>query len=173
MIEEVFDNIERSALSRPPHASARRQPRALLANRLFWARPHAVPVPSPVRLLHEAVPRPDFADAWRLPLPPGMSRDPRDWRNVLPFPVRGTADREPMVGKDASHLDFRSSIVIEDDAVALAAAVRLHNTRGRLYVAVAGLAHPYMTRLVLRRAHRRLALSTRAAGERNAGAPRP
>ncbi|MFE1875768.1 DUF2867 domain-containing protein [Streptomyces sp. NPDC059496] len=171
MIEEVFDNIERGALGRPPHAPTRRRPRALLVNWLFWARPRAVPVPSHARLLHEDVPRPDFADAWCLPMPPGMSRDPGDWRHVLPFPVRGTADRELMTGKDASHLEFRSSIVIEDDTVTLATAVRLHNTRGRLYFAVAGLAHPYMARLMLRRAHRRLAFIARPAGERNAGAP--
>ncbi|MFE2878467.1 DUF2867 domain-containing protein [Streptomyces roseus] len=170
MIEEVFDNIERAALGRPTRPSTRRPPRALLVNRLFWGRPRAVPVPSRARLLHKAVPRPDFADAWRLPLPPGMSRDPQDWRNTLPFPVRGTADRELMVGKDASHLDFRSSVVIEDDSVTLATAVRLHNARGRLYFAVARLAHPYMARRMLRRTHRRLAFAARPAGERNAGA---
>ncbi|MFB7054874.1 DUF2867 domain-containing protein [Streptomyces vinaceus] len=172
MIEEVFDNVERAALGRPPLVPTRRPPRALLVNRLFWARPRAVPVPSAARLLHEAVPRPDFADAWRMPLPPGMPRDPREWRQVLPFPVRGVADHELMVGKDAAHLDFRSSIVIEDDTVTLATAVRLNNMRGRLYFAVAGVAHPYMVRLMLRRAHRRLAFTARPAGERNAGASR-
>ncbi|MCA6091887.1 DUF2867 domain-containing protein [Streptomyces sp. SCA3-4] len=167
MVEEAFDNAERAALGTLPHPPVRRSPRALLVNRLFWARPAAVPVPADARLLHDAVERSDFADAWRMPLNPGMDRDPRAWRHVLPFPVHGTADRELLVGKDASHLDFRSSVLVDDDAVTLATAVRIHNTRGRLYFAVVRRVHPHMARLMLWRAHRRVAFATRPAGERN------
>ncbi|MCX5232747.1 DUF2867 domain-containing protein [Streptomyces sp. NBC_00233] len=167
MIEEIFDNAERAALGALPHPATRRTARALLVNRLFWARPTAAPVPAEARLLHEALPQPDFTDAWRLPLSPGMNRDPRAWRHVLPFPVRGSGDRELLVGKDAGHLDFRSSVLVDEDSVTLATAVRLHNAAGRLYFAPVRLVHPFLVRRMLRRAHRRLAFATRPAGVRN------
>ncbi|MET8629048.1 DUF2867 domain-containing protein [Kitasatospora sp. NPDC004669] len=166
MVEEIFDNVERAAVGTLPHPPAHRSPRALLVNRLFWARPAAVPVPADARLLHDAVERPDFTDAWRMPLSPGMDRDPQAWRHVLPLPEHGATDRELLVGKDASHLDFRSSVLVDDDSVTLATAVRLHNTRGRLYFAVVRRVHPYMARLMLWRAHRRVAFATRPAGDR-------
>ncbi|MFE9555138.1 DUF2867 domain-containing protein [Streptomyces sp. NPDC006703] len=115
--------------------------------------------------------RPDFTDAWRMPLEPGMDRDPHAWRHVLPFPVHGAADRELMLGKNASHLDFRSSVLVDDASVTLATAVRLHNTRGRLYFALARRVHPYLTRRMLRRAHRRVAFTAPPAGQRNTPAP--
>jgi len=167
MVEEILDNAERAAagsLSRPP---ARRKSRALLLNRLFWARPDAVPVPAGARLLHEAVPAPDFADAWRMPLAAGMPRDPKAWRQVLPATVRGAAERELMLGEDASHLDYRASVLVDDASVTLVSAVRLHNTRGRLYFSVVRHLHPFMARLMLWRAHRRIAFATPPAGERN------
>ncbi|MGW4158968.1 DUF2867 domain-containing protein [Streptomyces sp. NPDC004788] len=172
MVEEIFDNAERAALGVLPHPPARRSPRALLVNRLFWTRPRAVPVPGPdtARLLHGAAPRPDFTDAWRMPLGPGMDRDPHAWRHVLPFPVQGAGDRELMVGRDASHLDFRASVLVDEDSVTLATAVRIHNARGRLYFAVARRLHPYAARLMLWRAHRRVAYATPPAGMRNRAA---
>ncbi|MFG2668464.1 DUF2867 domain-containing protein [Streptomyces sp. NPDC048387] len=171
MVEEAFDNAERAALGSLPHPPARRSPRALFFNRLLWARPAAVPVPSGARLLHEAVGGPDFADAWRMPLKPGMDRDPDAWRHVLPFPVRAHADRELLVGKDASHLDFRSSVLLDEDSVTLSTAVRTHNTRGRLYFGLVRHVHPYMARLMLWRAHRRVAFAARPSGERNGAVP--
>jgi hypothetical protein len=170
MVEEVFDNAERAVLGSLPHPPARRSRRALLFNRLLWVRPTAVPVPADARLLHEAFQDPDFTDAWRLPLVPGMPRDPRSWRHVLPFTERAAGDRELLLGEDASHLDFRASVLVTDDSVTLSTAVRLHNTRGRLYFAVVRRLHPYITRRVLRRAHRGIAFAVRPAGERNARA---
>ncbi|MFF4550585.1 DUF2867 domain-containing protein [Streptomyces sp. NPDC001435] len=75
-----------------------------------------------------------------------------------------------MLGEDASHLDFRASVLGDDSSVTLATAVRLHNTRGRLYFAVVRRVHPYMARRALRRAHRRVAFAARPAGERHARA---
>ncbi|MFI8280770.1 DUF2867 domain-containing protein [Streptomyces sp. NPDC085929] len=170
MIEETFDNAERAALGRLPHPPTRRTPRALLLNRLFWARPSAVPVPDDARLLHDAVERPDFTDAWRMPLKPGMDRNPGAWRHVLPAAVQGTAEHELMLGEDASHLDYRASLLVDEDAVTLSSAVRIHNTRGRLYFALVRPFHPFAARLMLWRAHRRVAYAARSAGERNATA---
>ncbi|WP_405705459.1 DUF2867 domain-containing protein [Streptomyces sp. NBC_00069] len=170
MVEETFDNAERAALGRLPHPPARRTPRALLLNRIFWARPTAVPVPDDARLLHDAVERPDFTDAWRMPLKPGMDRNPGAWRHVLPAAVQGTAEHELMLGEDASHLDYRTSLLFDEDAVTLSSAVRVHNTRGRLYFALVRPFHPFAARLMLWRAHRRVAFAARSAGERNATA---
>ncbi|MFI8964773.1 DUF2867 domain-containing protein [Streptomyces sp. NPDC053493] len=170
MLEEAFDNAERAALGALPHPPARRSRRALLLNRLRWPRPAAVPVPDGAALLHGAFARPDFTDAWRMPLTPGMPRDPRAWRHVLPFAELGADGAEVMLGKDASHLDFRASLVTDDNGVTLATTVRLHNARGRLYFAVVRHLHPFVVRRMLRRAHRRLAFSTPPAGERNATA---
>ncbi|MFF6775148.1 DUF2867 domain-containing protein [Streptomyces sp. NPDC012637] len=170
MVEESFDNAERAVLGALPRPPARRPARALLVNRLFWAHPAAAPVPDAARLLHEAVPRPDFADAWRMPLAPGMPRDPGAWRQVLPASVRATGEHELLLGEDASHLDYRASVLLDADSVTLVSAVRLHNTRGRLYFALVRHVHPFMARLMLRRAHRRIAFAARPAGERNARA---
>ncbi|MFJ3333237.1 DUF2867 domain-containing protein [Streptomyces sp. NPDC086766] len=168
MVEEILDNAERAALGALPRPPARRPRRALLVNRLLWVRATGSPVPASARLLHGAFERADFTDAWRMPLAPGMPRDPRAWRHVLPFTERGAGDHELMLGEDASHLDFRASILVDGDSVTLATAVRLHNTRGRLYFAVVRRLHPYMARRALRRAHRRVAFAARPSGERNA-----
>ncbi|KAB1990555.1 DUF2867 domain-containing protein [Streptomyces triticiradicis] len=173
MVEEVFDNAERAVLGSLPHPPARRPRRALLVNRLLWVRPTGVPVPADARLLHGAFERPDFTDAWRIPLAPGMPGDPRAWRHVLPFTERGAEGNELMLGEDASHLDFRASVLVDDDSVTLATAVRLHDPYGRLYFAVVRRVHPYMARRSLRRAHRRVAFAARPAGERNARAAVP
>ncbi|MET9950794.1 DUF2867 domain-containing protein [Streptomyces sp. NPDC006339] len=167
MVEEIFDNAERAALGSLPHPPVRRSRRAMLAHRMRWVRPTAVPVPEGAHLLREAFERPDFTDAWRLPLAPGMPRDPRAWRHVLPFAERGAQGPELMLGEDAFHLDFRGSLVVDDESVTLATAVRLHNTYGRAYFAVVRRIHPYAVRRMLRRAHRRIALATPPAGERN------
>ncbi|MFE4856607.1 DUF2867 domain-containing protein [Streptomyces sp. NPDC056670] len=167
IVEEILDNAERAALGSLSRPRAQRPLRARLFHRLAWPHPTAVPVPADARLLQEAFERPDFTDAWRMALAPGMSRDPQDWRHVLPFPALGAAGRELMLGKDASHLDFRSSVLVGDESVTLATAVRLHNTRGRLSFSLVRRVHPYMARRMLRRAHRRVALTTPPAGQRN------
>ncbi|MFD8381418.1 DUF2867 domain-containing protein [Streptomyces sp. NPDC059679] len=105
-----------------------------------------------------------------MPLTLGMPRDPRTSQHILPLPERGADDHELMLGEDASHLDFRASVLCDDHSVTLATAVRRHNTRGRLYFAMAHRVHPYLARHALRRAHRRIAFAARPAGERNARA---
>lgn len=84
---------------------------------------------------------------------------------MLPFPVMARSPTELLLGRDADHLDFRASILIENDTVTLSTVVRTHNRRGRLYFAVIRRVHPPMARLMLRRTHRRMAaqeLSARA-----------
>ncbi|WP_418959112.1 DUF2867 domain-containing protein [Streptomyces tritici] len=166
VVEELLDNAERAAtgaVARP----VRRGAYVRLLQRLTWDRPTAVAVPAAARLARAAFPRTDFTDAWRLPLRPGMDRDPRAWRDVLPFPVTAAGERELLLGKDAGHLDFRASLLVEDDHVTLSTVVRTHNLAGRLYWALVRHVHPSMARMALRRTHRRLALATTPAGERH------
>ncbi|KAA6213060.1 DUF2867 domain-containing protein [Streptomyces albofaciens JCM 4342] len=184
VVEEVLDNVERAATG-TVRAPARRSPYVRLLNRLLWARPAAVAVPAGARLARTAFARTDFQDAWQLPLPPGMPRDPAAWKGVLrgAFPEQGratTADGgELLLGKDARHLDFRASILVESPAagadgrtaghggrVTLSTVVRTHHAGGRLYFALVRRVHPVLARAMLRRTHRRLALAAPSAGER-------
>ncbi|MFD7664038.1 DUF2867 domain-containing protein [Streptomyces sp. NPDC059788] len=191
VVEEVLDNAERAATG-TVRAPVRRSRWVRLLNRLLWDRPTAVAVPPGARLARTAFARTDFTDAWQLPLPPGMPRDPAAWKGVLrgAFPEQGratTADGgELLLGRDARHLDFRASILIEspaagpgertvghDGRVTLSTVVRLHNTGGRLYFAVVRRVHPVLARATLRRTHRRLALAAPSAGERELAARAP
>ncbi|MCX4819377.1 DUF2867 domain-containing protein [Streptomyces sp. NBC_01142] len=165
-VEELLDNITRAATPSAALRSARPSRRSRLLHRLIWERPTAVEVSPDAALAHQAFPHPDFSDAWQLPLAPGMPRDPHAWSGVLPFPVRATAPHELLLGEDASHLDFRASVLIVDDKVTLTTVVKTHNRRGRLYFAVVRRFHPFMSRTMLRRTHRRLAFAAPSAAER-------
>jgi Protein of unknown function (DUF2867) len=171
MIEELFDNIERAAspagLARPYRWTRR----ARLLHGLVSGRPTATSVPPEAELAHQAFAVPDFADAYALPLGPGMPRDPQAWRKVLPFPVRATAPDELLLGEDGGHLDFRASVLIAGDKVTLTTVVKFHNWRGRLYFAAVRRLHPLMARRMLRRTHRRLAFAAPPAPDRTPSPP--
>ncbi|ORT56844.1 DUF2867 domain-containing protein [Streptomyces sp. CB03238] len=167
VVEELLDNAERAATGRTAARPATRTPRVRLLHRLGYARPAAAPVPASARLARTAFARPDFTDAWRLPLAPGMDRDPRAWRGVLPFPVKAVEGDELLLGEDAGHLDFRASLLVDQEGVTLSTVVKTHNRLGRLYFGVVRQVHPFMARRMLRRTHRRLALSAPTAGERH------
>jgi hypothetical protein len=173
MVEELLDNAVRAATPGAPLRPARWSRRARLLHHAVSDRAKPVPPPASAALARQAYEKPDFTDACRIPLNPGMPRDPDAWRAVLPFPVRATAANEILLGEDAAHLDFRASLLIEDDAATLTTVVRLHNVRGRLYWAVVRRFHPLMARLMLTRTHRRLARRATPAPLRRAGsAPR-
>ncbi|MFH9419734.1 DUF2867 domain-containing protein [Streptomyces sp. NPDC017529] len=189
VVEEALDNVELAATG-TLRAPARRSRWVRLLNRLLWERPTAVAVPSGARLARNAFARTDFQDAWQLPLPPGMPRDPAAWKGVLrgAFPELGRAETadggEILLGQDARHLDFRASILVEspgtgerttghEGRVTLSTVVRTHNTGGRLYFAVVRRVHPVLARAMLRRTHRRLALAAPSAGERELAARAP
>lgn len=172
IVEELFDNIElltTGTVARP----IRWSPRVRLLNRLLWDRPVPVAVPEGARLVRTAVDWFDeagYRDAYAMPLPPGMPLDPAAWEGVLRgIPVTDRAEREVVFGEDAGHLDFRASLLVDEDArrVTLSSVVRVHpKLRGRLYWAAVSRVHPFMARLMLRRTHRRLALAAPSAAER-------
>ncbi|RST10273.1 DUF2867 domain-containing protein [Streptomyces sp. WAC05374] len=167
VIEELLDNAERATSGTTAGRPVTRSPWVRLLHRLEHARPAATPVPAAARLARAAFDRPDFTDAWRMPLAPGMDRDPRAWRGVLPFPVNAVEGGELLLGQDAAHLDFRASLLVEDHSVTLSTVVRTHNRLGRLYFGAVRHVHPYMARMMLRRTYRRIALAAPTAGERH------
>ncbi|MGJ5755804.1 uncharacterized protein DUF2867 [Streptomyces puniciscabiei] len=173
VVEEVFDNAARAATGtaiRP----ARWSPWVRWLHRVTWPRATAGALPEGARLARAAFERTHYSDAWRMPLRPGMPRDPEAWRGVLrgaAFLVVGREGGEVLLGEDAGHLDFRASIHLDDGQVTLSTLVRIHNWRGRLYWAVVQRVHPFMARGMLRRIHRRLALTAPSAAERAQPAP--
>ncbi|MFE7777866.1 DUF2867 domain-containing protein [Streptomyces sp. NPDC057445] len=168
VVEELLDNIERAATG-SLDAPVRWSPRVRLTHRLVRYRPRAVAVPEAARLARGAFDRVDFCDAWQLPLEPGMDRDPRAWRGVLPFAVQAADGDELLLGEDASHLDFRASLLVGERDVTLTTVVRTHNRLGRLYFAPVRYIHPFMVRWMLRRTYRALALAAPSAAERSGG----
>ncbi|QCX76057.1 hypothetical protein C9F11_11890 [Streptomyces sp. YIM 121038] len=166
VIEELFDNVERAATgtcARP----VRWTPRVQLFNRLSWDRPEAVARPEGARLLRAAVDRPGYRDAYRMPLLPGQPRDPDAWTGVLRgLPVLARQDGEVLLDVQVTGLTARASILIDEQYVTLSTAVRTDTARGRLYWSAVRLGHPFLARLMLRRTHRALALTTPSAAER-------
>ncbi|MEU0005749.1 DUF2867 domain-containing protein [Streptomyces sp. NPDC006314] len=175
VIEELFDNVERAATG-TAGSPVRWSPWVRLLHRLMWERAAACDLPAGARLARVAFERTHYSDAWRMTMRPGMPRDPESWRGVLrgaSFPVVGREGGEVLLGEDAGHLDFRASILVDDRQVTLSTVVRIHNWRGRLYWAVVKRVHPFMARTMLRRIHRRLALTAPSAAERAPSAPVP
>lgn len=175
MIEEIFDNIERAAaggVARP----VRWSPWVRLLHRLTWARPRAVGTPAEARLIRSSVDRPDYVDAYRVDLLPGLPRDPAAWTGVLrdAFPVLARDDGELLMDVNTAGLTARASILVDDRHVTLSTAVKTDSPRARAYWGVVKLVHPVMARTMLRRTHRALALAAPSAGERaQAQSPAP
>lgn len=82
---------------------------------------------------------------------------------------------EVLLGTDAGHLDFRASVLVDTDrrVVTLTTVVRVHNRRGRLYMAIVRRAHPPVVRAMLRRALRQLAVVAPGPDHGLAGKARP
>ncbi|GAA2658600.1 hypothetical protein GCM10010400_15650 [Streptomyces aculeolatus] len=165
VVEELFDNAElvaTGAVARP----VRRSPLVRLLQRVESEKATAAELPAGASLGRGAFEAPDFTDSWQIALRPGMPGDAAAWRGVLPFPVVAEEGAELLLGRDAGHLDFRASVLVEGGRVTLSTAVRIHNRRGRLYFAAVRRFHPLMVRRMLRRAWRREALAAPSAGER-------
>ncbi|MER6063122.1 DUF2867 domain-containing protein [Streptomyces sp. NPDC001792] len=172
VVEELFDNAERAAAGTA--TNPRWSPWVRLLHRPMWERAAATDVPTGPRLACAAFDRTHYSDAWRMTMRPGMPRDPESWRGVLrgaSFPVVGREGGEVLLGENAGHLDFRASIFVDDRQVTLGTVVRIRNWHGRLYWAVVKRVHPFMARAMLRRVHRRLALTAPSAAERARSAP--
>lgn len=126
-----------------------------------------------------------LVDAYAVPRRPGQSSDPQAWADAVfrdpPAWVsaamglrqalvglvgieRGTPESfatvertgcEVLLGEDAGHLKFRASVLVSDDAVTVSTVAAPSNLRGLAYLAPVRLAHPFVVRAMLGRAHRR------------------
>ncbi|MEU2558056.1 DUF2867 domain-containing protein [Streptomyces longispororuber] len=168
MVEEVLDNFERAATGECPCPVAW-TPRVRLLNRLGWPRPEAADWPAEARLIRHAVDGPGYRDAYRMPLLPGLPRDPEAWTGVLrdAFPVLAREGGELLLDVDVAGLTARASLLVDERHVWLCTAVRADTARGRLYWGLVRFFHPAMARLMLQRTHRRLALAAPRAPWRN------
>ncbi|MDG4860575.1 DUF2867 domain-containing protein [Streptomyces sp. T-3] len=172
MIEETFDNIERALLG-GAESPVRWSPWVRLLNRVWWDRPQAVEIPEHAKLIRAALDRPDYVDAYRMELRPGLPRDPAAWTGILrdAFPVLAQEDGELLLDVDTAGLTVRASILVDEGFVTLSSAVaQSGGLRGRLYWGVVKWGHPFMAKAMLWRTHRRLALAAPSAGERAAAA---
>jgi hypothetical protein len=165
VIEEVLDNFERAAtgsLRRPAHWP----PWVRLLHRLRAARPVAVDIPPAAQLARTAFDRVDFSDAWQLELRPGVTHDLESWRGPMDFPVVARTSNELLLGKDAAHLRFRVSILVDQDRVTLSTVAQARNLPGRLHLSLVRRVHPLVVRRAMRRGWHRLILAAPSAGER-------
>lgn len=71
-----------------------------------------------------------------------------------------------VLGQDDRHLDFRASIVVDDDTMTVATTATTKNRRGRLYLAVVRLVHPFVVRSML--AHAQRSVNAESASRRAA-----
>ncbi|SHM21102.1 DUF2867 domain-containing protein [Cryptosporangium aurantiacum] len=124
----------------------------------------------------------DLADAYAVPLTPGMPHDAAAWlgatfgnppgwvRAALAIrqaavPLLGIeraprdtfrpstlTERSATIDADAGHLVFRAELTVDEQNVTLATLARAHNRRGRVYLAVVERVHPLVVRSMLRRA---------------------
>jgi hypothetical protein len=167
LVNDLFDNIERAATGRVrrPHRHS------------GWVRT--------IRWVGKS--RTDLIDSYSIRRAPQTPTDPEVWadaifrdpppwvvallglRNVLvravgvapatrhAFDTFSVAGNELVLGQNDQHLDFRASIVVDDRLVTVATTAVTKNRRGRLYLGVVRVVHPYVVRSMLARAHRLLA----------------
>jgi hypothetical protein len=129
-------------------------------------------------LLATALPSVAWSDAYAVERSPGMSADPQEWLATLlrhpplwVVPVLGlrqafalscgirpsrsprrTTEREVLIAVDDGAFECRVSLLCEDDRVVVSTVGTPHDARGRLFLAVAGRAHPAVVRAALARA---------------------
>jgi len=79
----------------------------------------------------------------------GLKPSPRDT-----FDVDEVCDDEALIAHDERHLDFRAGVGVDrtNRLLRVTTTVRLHGRRGRVYFAPVGVAHPMITRAMMRKA---------------------
>lgn len=195
LIEDLLDNVELAATGRAERP-ARWSAWVRLLRRAAGPRASKVPIPEEATLLRAAMDHPSLADAYAVSRPPAVTTDPAAWveavfhdppawvmallrlRNMLvrvvgippgdesAFAVLERTEREALLGTDERHLDFRSSVLVDDRAVTVSTVARPHHAVGRGYLAIVGLIHPTVVRAMLGRAARSMAERAPTAAQR-------
>lgn len=201
VLEDLLDNAERAAtgtLARP----ARWSPWVRVLRRTLAERATEVPIPPRAWLARAAFVEPDLADAWSVPLDPGLPTDPHTWARTIfgdPAPgvlallrlrdalvgLVGIARRdssafdpvaadgsELLLGTDEGHLGFRVSILVDDGRVTVSTVAAPNSRRGQFYLGIVRHVHPRLIRAMVSRSARRLAVRAPSAGERHRAATR-
>ena len=86
----------------------------------------------------------------RLVRPFGLKTDAIGAENTL-FPTTHESERELIVGTDDSHLNFRISILQQDNTIHMATWVHRKNVLGRVYLAVVMPFHVLIVRSCMKR----------------------
>lgn len=168
VLEDLLNNTERAVTGtvRTPY---RWSPWVRLLRRSGGPRVRAVPFPADSRTAG-AVRRIDYADAFQLRLPVGVSADAERWAAVaFSWPAdmdilqRGRA--ETVGGGDTRVFDYRAGLLVTADerrvTVTIASVVEWHNQLGRVCFALIRPCHRVAARVVLRRAADRMLRATR------------
>lgn len=165
LLEDLLDNAERAATGtviRP----YRYTPWVRLLRWLSAPRARVRPMPAGPTLVGTAFDRVDYADAYSIAVPLGVSTEPKVWADALfsgasNMPRLAETDGEVLLGADHGHLAYRVGVLVETGSerttVTVATVVLLRSRAGRAYFAGVRLFHPRLVRLMLRRASRRLA----------------
>ncbi len=188
VLEDLLDNAEQAGAGTVQAPATWSRWARFLHRFLEFPKPRKVEVPEGARLARRAFDRVDRQDAWQVSWSPGMPRDPQVWadavfsspptwvggllriRNALvrfvgiekgdpkSFDTLDRSENELLLGTDERHLDFRGSVLVDDESVTLSTVVRINNRRGHLYMALVWLVHGLIVRAMLHRARRSFAL---------------
>lgn len=171
VVEDLLDNAERAAtgtVAKPyRHSLWVRLLRWLSAP---WAR--SVLMPSGPTLLAASLERIDYADAYSVVVPEGVSKDPRTWADELftgssAMPRLSHNSNEVLLGADHRHLSYRVGVLVGESSdratTTVATVVQFRSRAGRAYFAIIRRCHSMVVRLLLRRATLRLVGRTSAA----------
>ncbi|MCM6772450.1 DUF2867 domain-containing protein [Nocardia sp. CDC159] len=197
VLEELLDRLQ-AAVGAPPPSRAVPSAYARVLRRFERPRARAVAV-SPTDLTAGALGRVDHCDAFAIERRRETPDDPKVWARAIfddlppwvgalmavrerlvalagidrgtpdAFAVLADNDDEVLLGADAGHLDFRTSVRREPGRIVLTGLVHLHNRRGRAYFALIRRIHPFVVRAMLNRAAVRLA----GTSDARLGSPQP
>lgn len=170
VLEDLLDNAERATTGtvRTPYRWSRW---VRLLRFLDQPRTRAVPFPAASRVAR-SLPRVDYADAFQLRVPVGITVDAEEWFAAGFTPPWDMAMREPgssetVGGGHTRFFDYRAAILVAADerraSVTIASVVQFHSGLGRLYFTLIKPGHRLAARAVLRRAARRLVAVDREA----------
>jgi len=167
VIEDLLDNAERAATPTTPRS--RRY--STWVRTLRWMsgpRAAATAIPAAATLVGSELGRLDYSDAYSISVDPGVSTDARAWADAFcadstgmtSLPRLAETDHEVLLGADEKLLAYRAVVLVESTSeritVTVATVVSLRSAAGRAYFAVVRRIHPWLVRLLLRRAAMRL-----------------
>lgn len=163
VLEDLLDNLERMSTGTVASPSVWSSWTRVCRRLAEQSPPREVPVPFAAKLIRGHYAHPALEDAWQVSCRPGMSDEPGEWadavfRNRSLFPTIASTDHEVLLGSDMGHMSYRASVLVDDDAVTVSSSAIANNTWGRAYLVAVSIGHPFIVRVLLRRAARTMAM---------------